>query len=158
MKLQCTVGSYEKAEEDCEKEAAVKKKTSIYWFWRLTPNLTGELYTLVVTEAGESIFIANLSNSFIKVIKQMNKCTLLGNPSNCHCLSGIGTFFQNTVTTTDISCQSFLQSGVKSACLRQAKGPLDFRSGTCLLEERWLDGMIWVTLELALSMISVFYG
>jgi len=31
------------AEEDCEKEVAVTKKTSIYRFWRKTPNLAGEV-------------------------------------------------------------------------------------------------------------------
>lgn len=39
-----------------------------------------------------------------------------------------------------ISYQSFLWPGIMSACLMQAKVPLNFRSGTCLLEERWLDG------------------
>lgn len=98
-----------------------KKKTYIDWFWTKPPNLMGEVWTLVLVEA-EVILISHLSNSFIKVIR--NKHTLLGNGSNCHYFSGIDIFFQNTVTTPGISCQSFLQPGIKCACLQQQKDPL----------------------------------
>lgn len=102
-----------------------------------TWNLTGDVWTLVVVEVGKVIFITYLSNSFIKIIKKQptnqthKKCTLLGNPSNSYYLSDI--IFQNTITTTGISYQSFLQTGIKKLYPRQV-----FRSGTCHVEERQL--------------------
>lgn len=117
-------------ESSCEKEVINIPRIK-------SGNLTRDVWTVVDFEVDKVIFITHFS-IFIKAVKNQpinqltNQCTLLGNPSYSYYLSDI--FFQNTVTITGISCQSFLQTGMKRPYPRQV-----FESGICHVEERWLN-------------------
>lgn len=107
------------SEQDCGKKAAVKKEV-INIPSSKTRNLAGDVWILVVVEVGK-VIITHLSNSFIKVIEnQPTIQTMHIARKSWQSILFIRHFFSRT-----LSPQQVLVARVGS--------------GTCHVEERWLN-------------------